>query len=127
MTIQELKHKIESDWEVELSTSSRRLEYVYLRAIYVHLCYKHFNITLEKIGATINRDHSTVLHCINKTIPVIEFVDSKYKNYLNDLDAYLSSPKYKVSKIYTEIDELQERINELQNRLNQLQQYDIPR
>jgi chromosomal replication initiator protein len=45
-----------------LSSRSRKKVYAYPRNIYSYLCRKYSDETLESIGRTINRSHSTVVY-----------------------------------------------------------------
>jgi chromosomal replication initiator protein len=45
-----------------LSSKSRKKNHAYPRNLYAYLCRNHTDATLEEIGATINRNHSTVLY-----------------------------------------------------------------
>jgi chromosomal replication initiator protein len=55
-----------------LSSKSRKKVYAYPRNIYAYLCRKHSDETLETIGKTINRSHSTVVYAT-------ELVEKKMK------------------------------------------------
>ena len=45
-----------------LRSKSRKKIYSYPRNVYVYLCRQNTDATLEEIGKTINRNHSTVLY-----------------------------------------------------------------
>jgi chromosomal replication initiator protein len=49
------------DTEV-LSSRSRKKVHAYPRNVYAYLCREHTDATLEEIGKSINRNHSTVLY-----------------------------------------------------------------
>jgi chromosomal replication initiator protein len=55
-----------------LGSRSRKKVYSYPRNIYAYLCRKHSDETLEAIGKTINRSHSTVVYAT-------ELVEKKMK------------------------------------------------
>ncbi len=55
-----------------LSSRSRKKVYAYPRNIYAYLCRKYSDETLESIGRTINRSHSTVVYAT-------ELVEKKMK------------------------------------------------
>ena len=55
-----------------LSSRSRKKAYAYPRNIYAYLCRKYSDETLESIGRTINRSHSTVVYAT-------ELVEKKMK------------------------------------------------
>ena len=73
-----------------LRSKSRKKIYAYPRSIYVYLCRHHTEATLEDIGKSIHRNHSTVLYASE----VIEHkirVDNKVKNHVNFLRQRLQS------------------------------------
>ena len=55
-----------------LSSRSRKIVYAYPRNIYAYLCRKYSDETLESIGRTLNRSHSTVVYAT-------ELVEKKMK------------------------------------------------
>lgn len=73
-----------------LRSKSRKKIHAYPRSIYVYLCRHHTEATLEDIGKSIQRNHSTVLYASE----VIEHkirVDNKVKNHVNFLRQRLQS------------------------------------
>ena len=56
-----------------LSSKSRKKAYSYPRNIYAYLCRRHSDETLEAIGKTIKRSHSTVVYAT-------ELVEKKNEN-----------------------------------------------
>ncbi len=67
-----------------LRSKSRKKIHSYPRNIFVYLCRNHTGATLEEIGKSINRNHSTVLYSsevIEKKIKV----DNRIKNQINFL------------------------------------------
>ncbi|MFC1535331.1 chromosomal replication initiator protein DnaA [Thermodesulfobacteriota bacterium] len=67
-----------------LRSKSRKKVDSYPRNIYVYLCRNHTDATLEDIGKTINRNHSTILYSsevIEKKIKI----DNRIKNQVNFL------------------------------------------
>ena len=47
---------------IMLKSKSRKKIHSYPRNIYVYLCRNHTNATLEDVGRSINRNHSTILY-----------------------------------------------------------------
>ena len=45
-----------------LESKSRKKDHSYPRNVYVYLCRQHTGLTVEAIGKTLNRNHSTVLY-----------------------------------------------------------------
>jgi len=63
--IELLIKRTERQFDVSLSSKSRKRKEVYLRDILMKLIYQKSRLSLEKIGAFFNRDHATVIHNIN--------------------------------------------------------------
>ncbi len=75
---------------VVLRSKSRKKIHAYPRSIYVYLCRHHTEATLEDIGKSIQRNHSTVLYASE----VIEHkirVDNEVKKHVNFLRQRLQS------------------------------------
>ena len=70
MTIPQIKRIVSSKLDVsidDLSSKSRTKEISQARQIAMYLCREVTNISLLKIGENFgNRDHSTVMHAIDK-------------------------------------------------------------
>ncbi|MFZ7113617.1 MAG: chromosomal replication initiator protein DnaA [Desulfatiglandales bacterium] len=67
-----------------LKSKSRKKIHAYPRNIYVYLCRRYTDTTVEEIGKTINRSHSTVVYAY-ETIEKKMKMDSKVKNQVNFL------------------------------------------
>lgn len=67
---------------VFLKSKSRKKIHTYPRNIYVYLCRQHTDTTLEDIGRSINRNHSTVLYA-SEMIEKKKKTDKKVKNEIN--------------------------------------------
>jgi len=63
--IQLLIKKVNRQFDVDLTSKSRKRKEVYLRAILIKIIYKRTNYSLEKIGSFFNRDHATIIHALN--------------------------------------------------------------
>ena len=50
----------------QLASPTRSSLYVTARIFYSHLMRKHLNWSLKEIGASINRDHTTIIHSLRK-------------------------------------------------------------
>lgn len=75
-----------------LKSKSRKRLYTYPRNIYIYLCRRHTDETIENIAKTINRSHSTVLY----SSEVIEHkmkTDHKIRHQLNFLIQKIKSLK----------------------------------
>jgi chromosomal replication initiator protein len=75
-----------------MSSKSRKKIHSYPRNIYIYLCRQHTNMTVQDIGKTINRNHSTVLYAVE----VIEHkmkIDGKVRNQIGFLNRKLKEMK----------------------------------
>ena len=50
----------------QMASPTRSSLYVTARIFYSHLMRKHLNWSLKEIGASINRDHTTIIHSLRK-------------------------------------------------------------
>ena len=106
--------KITGIKDIGIKTRSR--EYVFARYIYIKAAREFTDYPTIMIGAAINRDHSTVVHALDK----MDW-DFKYdKNLQNQYDhlAIILTNKLNINAI----EKLDEQINRLQNQLNSLKQ-----
>jgi len=92
LTLDEIAHLVCKSFKVELKalrSKSRQQVHAYPRNIYFYLCRKHTAANLEKIGNTMNRNHSTVVYAFEEisrkvkthrdTCKQIEFLDKELK------------------------------------------------
>jgi predicted DNA-binding protein YlxM (UPF0122 family) len=100
MTTKEIKKLVEGELGYRININSRKRDIVYGRAIYFKICKDRTNLSLKKIGETLNQDHATVLHSIRNIFPTFEM----YKPNLNlseiNKDAVIS---HKYMEIYNRI------------------------
>lgn len=73
-----------------LRSKSRKKIYTYPRNIYVYLCRHHTDTTVEEIGKSINRNHSTVVYAY-ETIERKMKIDKKLKNQVDFLSEKLKN------------------------------------
>jgi len=71
-----------------LRSKSRKKIHAYPRNVYVYLCRHHTESTVEEIGRSINRTHSTVLYA-SEVIEHKMQVDGKIKNQIDFLEKKL--------------------------------------
>jgi len=64
----------------ELKSKSRERKYADARKIYFTFCWEHLRASLSEIGASVMRDHATVLYSIN-LVPII--LSEEYSNFIN--------------------------------------------
>lgn len=60
-----IKEYLEDTLNVKLDSKHRNREFVYLRFVAMKLCRELTNDSFKKIGVLFNRDHATVIHCVN--------------------------------------------------------------
>lgn len=62
MTLQQIKTEVEKATGLNISTDTRKREYVIARGMYFDLAYRFTTKSYEKIGREVGRNHATVLH-----------------------------------------------------------------
>jgi chromosomal replication initiator protein len=67
-----------------LQSKSRKSIHAYPRNVYVYLCRQHTHVTVEDIGKSINRNHSTILYACETVERKIK-LDLKVKNQVDFL------------------------------------------
>ena len=87
MTTKEIKELVEGELGYRINVNSRKRDIVYGRAIYFRICKDRTNLSLKKIGETLNLDHATVLHSINNIFPAFEMYNPKYMEIYNRIIA----------------------------------------
>jgi hypothetical protein len=95
-----LKERINKFFDVDIDSPFRGIQSIYARSTYYKLCKTlDYSLTTNKIGKSVNRDHSTVIHNLQK-------FDDRYeydKTYQMMHDNFLSKyPEYLDSKFYTQ-------------------------
>ena len=74
----------------DLSSPSRRQDFVYARSIATYLLKTKFNLSLNKIGTVLGgRDHATIAHAYEKIANSMES-DSNIKEDINNLTSKLN-------------------------------------
>tara|TARA_R110002051_G_scaffold88619_4_gene156042 strand:+ start:1108 stop:1503 length:396 start_codon:yes stop_codon:yes gene_type:complete len=71
MKMKTIRRVVEKTTGVKLKNANRTRESVYARAIYFKLCRERTSKTLEEIGASVNKDHCSVLHAVKNVWPTI--------------------------------------------------------
>lgn len=85
ISIESIKKMICHYFKIEplmLTSKSRKKIHSYPRNIYVYLCRNHTDATLEDIGRSINRNHSTILYS-SEVIEKKTKTDNQTKNHVN--------------------------------------------
>ena len=98
MELKQIREIVESHIKIDLSNKSRIQKFVYARAMYFKLCREYTLFSYKDIGASIKKNHATVIHgvklfddwislheqpCINKYHKMDDEIRVKYevKNY----------------------------------------------
>lgn len=63
-TLELLRKEIKNELRIDVCDSTRKREFVYARSLYFKLARELTKYSLDYIGNTVNKDHSTVLHGI---------------------------------------------------------------
>jgi len=116
--LQEIKHLVEKELELNLAYKTRKREYVFARAVYYRLCKEFTKCSLTAIGKEVNKDHATVIHGLK----VFKSFQSFPNMYQSELRAYKNIyPALKiVSDELKKPETLLERItNERQEMMNE--------
>jgi chromosomal replication initiator protein len=86
-TAEDIRNLVCQYFKVEphiLESKSRKKIHSYPRNVYVYLCREHTRMTLEEIGKTLNRNHSTVLYA-SEMIEHKMNVDKRVRNQVQFL------------------------------------------
>jgi chromosomal replication initiator protein len=86
-TAEDIRNLVCQYFKVEpqmLESKSRKKIHSYPRNVYVYLCRQHTGMTVEDIGKTLNRNHSTVLYA-SEVIEHKMKVDKKVRNQVEFL------------------------------------------
>jgi len=75
-----------------LKSKSRKQIHAYPRSVFVYLCRQHTDMTVEEIGQSLNRNHSTVLYA-SEVVEHKMKVDHKVRNQVNFLSRKLKDMK----------------------------------
>ena len=120
MTTKEIKELVEGELGYRINVNTRKRSIVYGRAIYFKICKDRTNLSLSKIGETLNLNHATVLYCINNIFPTFEMYNPKYMEIYNRI---IATEEYipKHQKLKT----LQEEHRKLETRFRFLKQIKI--
>jgi hypothetical protein len=130
----ELKKAIQEITGVDINEVTRKRETIEARAIYYKVLKQiDKNKTLKAIGASVGKDHATVLHSLknydmfeqfNPTLKLFRKQILQRLNYATpdildmSKDEYIQSLQVDVMKLNEEISNLQETINNLQKPRN---------
>lgn len=115
ITLSQIRDRVETKFDLNLIKRTRKREFTYPRAIYFALCRKHTVNTIEEIGESVNRHHSTVLNAINYTMNDVAY-EPKYRVFYEELDRELDGQLNLVEQnklLQEKVDRLEKTVNEL--------------
>ena len=124
--MKKIRNVIEKFYKLDISTKTRKLKYVYARAIYFELCYNYTKHTYSQIADTLSMNHASVLHSI-KTFPYMlkhdKQLNSEYYLIRQLLDFSLKKPRInakvlvkKYNSLLLKFDVLETMYNKLKNK-----------
>lgn len=131
----QLKKVIQEITGVDINEVSRKREIIEARAVYYKILKQiDKKKSLKSIGASVGKDHATVLHSLNNydmfeqfnpTLKIFRKQIMKRLNYVKpedildiSKDEYIQSLQLDVMKLNDEIENLQETINKPRNNYN---------
>lgn len=141
-TFDSICFKIDQFFNVDLKSKKRDIKHVRARSIYYKVCFDYFGpITYRSIGASVNRDHSTVIHSYKNFDDNIKYdigLKDMYlritdNNYLLNNETIIENLKKDKEKLNEELDKLKRSglsvlknpiINKLNDMLSSLNEED---
>ena len=81
MELEKLKELVENYYGISLDLKSRKRLYIEARYIYFYLCRNFTNFSLAKIGASVGKDHATVLNGLKKLDGLRQWYGSTNENF----------------------------------------------
>ena len=97
-----IKEIVEQHFKLDITTKTRKREYVEARGIYYYLTRQYTRMSLSSIGKTMGRDHSTVLH-FEKLIPHWIIYDIQLKEDYNIINTFSKLKKNSLLSNFSEI------------------------
>lgn len=118
--LQEIKHLVEKELQLNLDYKTRKREYVFARAVYYRLCHEFTKCSLTAIGKEVNKDHATVIHGL-KIFKEFNLFPSMYQSELKAYNNIYPTLKKVSDELKDNMPEtLLERItNERQEMMNE--------
>jgi chromosomal replication initiator protein len=95
LTLEDVKAMVCQYFKIDpalLSSKSRKKIHAYPRNVYVYLCRQHTDRTVEEIGRSLSRNHSTVLYA-SEVIEHKMKMDKRVKNQIEFLSTKLKEMK----------------------------------
>tara|TARA_R110002050_G_scaffold19522_1_gene56115 strand:- start:9 stop:395 length:387 start_codon:yes stop_codon:yes gene_type:complete len=121
--MKKIREVIEKFYKIDISTKTRKLKYVYARAIYFELCYNYTKHTYSQIAKTLNMNHGTVLHSI-KSFPYMlrhdKQLNSEYYLIRQLLNFSIKKPRINANVLVKKYNSLLLKFDILQTMYNKL-------
>jgi len=116
MTKTQILKTVKDKTGLNLKNPTRKREYAEARYIYFYLCreYATDGKSLEKIGSTVNKDHSTVLHGLRYCKDQLD-VSKEFKYLYRDIEQVVLK-KVKTISRFPKSDKAVERIMYLEDQ-----------
>lgn len=125
MTIDKIRELVEHETGYDLTDRKRIREIVYARSVYFSLCRKNTLASLHKIGASVNKNHATVLHGIRLYDETLDRWEKAYRELHQDIQAILNGEEQvkntEIEKLQKSMDEVIKEMKILENKVYKIQ------
>ena len=119
MKIEEIKGMFDRAYGFDIATKTRLDEYVQARKAYCKLT-RELGFGLQNIGKSINRDHTTVLHCLSTSQTIRDFDVKVYDRILELVKSCREIEPLTDNKEAEVITKYRSKIQELQSEVDAL-------
>ena len=108
-------YKLTNVTKEEIRAKTRKRQPVFARQLLSYYLRKNTRMSLHQIGETIDRDHATIIHSVNKITE-----DAEYDAYVRDMKEaidgkvapYIYSLRVKLTESYTETKGIQNKVDD---------------
>lgn len=107
-----VKKFVTFEFNIDLNSKSRKMEYIDARSIYYKILYDFYNLTYEEIASTVDKTHASVLNATSnfkyhieqdkykrekylKILLALELISEEEKEYMS-----ISNKNTELSKLY---------------------------
>jgi hypothetical protein len=109
---EKVKKHVTLEFNIDLNSKSRKMEYVDARSIYYKILYDYYKLTYEEIAETVDKNHASIINATSNFKYYIEqdsIKKEKYIKILLSLDLIsqsevelmsISDKNTKISKLY---------------------------
>ena len=117
MKIEEIKEMFDRAYGFDIATKTRADEYVQARKAYCKLT-RELGFGLQRIASSINRDHTTALHCVRTSQTITDFDVKIYNKILELVQSCREIEPLTDNKEAEVIMKYRNKIQELQSELD---------